>query len=780
MAAPNVSVPFGAYVSTGLNGIATTLPIPSGSTITSTEANGSLLVAVIISPNINGSPGVSTLPISAQTTNATPSASIGATSQSAIAAPPIPTSSSASATSSISSSNGPASIAQTQSSNAPSSTASSSASEPSTAPVVAPKTSNTGLIAGVAVLGALLAITLGILAFLLLRKRRSKDRRGQYAPTYELKAAHNSPATSLESQINSLETQLHERDAQLRDSQAALFQRSRGAGVSGLDDKQVNERFLRLSKSINDWVISNFKAMRPGNSPVQEVLAILQRSQPNHAALLREPRTKYLVIRSLVAEVIVQAFTTEELLGIPAFSELKQAITTAASTAEANEWRAQTMTLLEKTSDYRKERKSSVEEISKKIDSMTSNLAGLGPSEARLKQLRQVVDSAANLALDLGKQRALFKIIMERPGIKTFDASSMEDALQDNKGENLQGRPIQIVVFPAVVKWEDDLRAGHDSGRTISKAQVLDAPPNRQRGGNLNGAFSKEINAATRQVHTHLNRLVLNRLPLALPPNTNDPIFYTTGLLHFANIYIAFESAWIRALERPPERISPILEQLFIPPLLRTTRLKEDLATLLNVSPHEVDDQLTNAQTFPHLSAFTAHINLTTAQKPHVIIAYAWVLYMALFNGGRWIRSQLTSARDSSWTLSTPKTTSSTPDHTPEQALSFWHFPGPHNGEDIKDHFKSQLQSLETQLSLEEREDIIDEARVVFENCALLVEELDGIIAAKQNFIVPDSAPMLLKHVLPMGMADLIIALATRVGFPVPLTFERIEQAKRE
>lgn len=276
-----------------------------------------------------------------------------------------------------------------------------------------------------------------------------------------------------------------------------------------------------------------------------------------------------------------------------------------------------------------------------------------------------------------------------------------------------------------------------------------------------------------------MNRLVLNRLPLALPPNTNDPIFYTTGLLHFANIYITFESAWIRALKRPPGRISQVLKQLFIPQLLRTTRLKEDLATLLNLSPHEVDDRLNNAQTFSHLSAFTTHINLMTAQKPHVIIAYAWVLYMALFNGGRWIMSQLTSARDTSWTLSTLKTTSSTADHTPEQALSFWHFPGPHDGEDIKDRFKSQLHDLENQLTLEEKEDIIAEAKVIFENCALLVEELDGIIAAKQKVVSPSSVTMLLKHILPMGMADLITALASRVGFPVPLRFENNE-AKKE
>ena len=66
--------------------------------------------------------------------------------------------------------------------------------------------------------------------------------------------------------------------------------------------------------------------MRPGVSPAREVVAILQKSQPNYATLLGEPRTKYLVIRSLVAEILVQAFNTEELLGNPAFSEVKQTI----------------------------------------------------------------------------------------------------------------------------------------------------------------------------------------------------------------------------------------------------------------------------------------------------------------------------------------------------------------------------------------------------------------------------------------------------------------------
>lgn len=281
-----------------------------------------------------------------------------------------------------------------------------------------------------------------------------------------------------------------------------------------------------------------------------------------------------------------------------------------------------------------------------------------------------------------------------------------------------------------------------------------------------------------RQVHTHLNRLIINRLPLALPPNTGDPAIYATGLLHFANIYVTFESAWIQALERPPKRISRILEQLHIPQLLRTARLKKDLATLLSLPPHEVDNRLDDAQASPHLIAFINHITFIIAQKPHVIIAYAWVMYMALFNGGRWIRTQLISARDSAWTLPSSKTISFSADSKHERALSFWHFPGPHDGEDIKNEFKSRLDEVESQLTLEERQDIVGEARVVFENCALLVGELDEILAAKQKATPSDSMAILLKHILPMGMTDLVTALASRIGLITPSGPGRAEQAK--
>ena len=161
---------------------------------------------------------------------------------------------------------------------------------------------------------------------ILIEPKGSGDQRGDYAATYVPKGVDSSPTTSLENTINTLETQLHERDAQLKVSQAALLQKGRAAGGSGLDDRHVNDRCSRLSKGINDWVLTHFKSMRPVNLPGRDVATMLQRSQPNYASLLGDPRARYLVIRSLVAEVLTQAFITGELLGNPAFSELKQTI----------------------------------------------------------------------------------------------------------------------------------------------------------------------------------------------------------------------------------------------------------------------------------------------------------------------------------------------------------------------------------------------------------------------------------------------------------------------
>ena len=137
---------------------------------------------------------------------------------------------------------------------------------------------------------------------------------------------------------------------------------------------------------------------------------------------------------------------------------------------EISEWRAKTMSLLEKSSAYRTERATSVQEISKRIDSRAADVAGLGYSEQRSGQMYKIVNSVAILVSDLMRQKASYDLVMEKG---TFDSVSMEDALQDHGEETLQGKPVQCVVFPAVKKWEDGGERGTNRGRVISKAQVV-------------------------------------------------------------------------------------------------------------------------------------------------------------------------------------------------------------------------------------------------------------------------------------------------------------------
>ncbi|KAF1983153.1 heme oxygenase-like protein [Aulographum hederae CBS 113979] len=336
-----------------------------------------------------------------------------------------------------------------------------------------------------------------------------------------------------------------------------------------------------------------------------------------------------------------------------------------------------------------------------------------------------------------------------------------------------------------------------------------------------------EINIATRSLHTHLNRLITTRLPLALPPQTDSPKAYATGLRHFAHVYLTFESLWRNLASQNDEYRNPCLSTLLEDPwisveddgshptsseadedkdkhedggptpndteekhstsqshteelsptlhtflstllphsLPRSRPLRADLAFLHALSPIETDVLLSH---YPSdaVRRYCEHIRRAVRRRPWVLVAYAWVMYMAIFSGGRWIRGVLGGAGEGFWEAGradggkegmrrevlTGKTRAgrgkAEPAPTPtdadadtnEQAqhqelsfkgLTFLSFPGPHDGEDIKALFKSNLEAGETLLSPSQRADIVDEAKTIFEFSIRLVEELDGIVDAE-------------------------------------------------
>ncbi|GME28772.1 Heme oxygenase [Neofusicoccum parvum] len=265
-------------------------------------------------------------------------------------------------------------------------------------------------------------------------------------------------------------------------------------------------------------------------------------------------------------------------------------------------------------------------------------------------------------------------------------------------------------------------------------------------------SLSTEINIATRSIHTTLNRLITARLPLALPPHAASPRLYAFGLLHFSHVYLTFESAWhdlthppsatnnpalSSLLEDPwiavappapgpPAPLDPALRALLadlLPPALpRSRRLRRDLAALLALRPVEVDVRLAQGYPGARVAAYAAHIRAAVAARPHVLLAYAWVMYMAIFSGGRWIRAQLAGAGEGFWGGVGGG------EGLGERGLAFWSFEGEADGEDVKAAFKARLEGVEGLLSAEQRREVVEEAGRIFEWSIELVEELDGML----------------------------------------------------
>jgi len=163
------------------------------------------------------------------------------------------------------------------------------------------------------------------------------------------------------------------------------------------------------------------------------------------------------------------------------------------------------------------------------------------------------------------------------------------------------------------------------------------------------------------------------------------------------------------------------------------------------------------------LAAFIAHTKKSVEANPHVLLAYAWVLYMALFSGGRYLRASLQEAGGlgtTFWVRSPspvrqecitndrarrrPSSASHLPvDHHPRRSatlseptgskplipgLQFFHFLGDEDGEDIKMEFKRRVNETSPLLTGAEEEDIIKEGQIIFEFMVDMVAELDRIM----------------------------------------------------
>lgn len=239
--------------------------------------------------------------------------------------------------------------------------------------------------------------------------------------------------------------------------------------------------------------------------------------------------------------------------------------------------------------------------------------------------------------------------------------------------------------------------------------------------GDTGCPLAEAVNTSTRQLHTKLNKAVIYRLSLAIPPQAADPSSYASGLLHIAPIYDTFETLWRQVLDESPQenvRVTTVLRKVHTAELERATALREDMQTLSGWSPAVLEEQLRAARRYPVLAAFLAHMEASVTAQPHVLLAYAWVFYMALFSGGRFIRGTLAHVPASAWETKPQKG---------RLPLAFFTFATPEDGDEIKMSFKQRFAEASHGLEPQEGSEVVEEARRIFEFMIDIVAELDGI-----------------------------------------------------
>ncbi|KAJ5178699.1 hypothetical protein N7492_001909 [Penicillium capsulatum] len=245
------------------------------------------------------------------------------------------------------------------------------------------------------------------------------------------------------------------------------------------------------------------------------------------------------------------------------------------------------------------------------------------------------------------------------------------------------------------------------------------------------------IKATIKEPHGVVNRLNTARIPLCLPPQANSTGLYTMGFSRYADIYLGFEEVWHSLIGDPADwpgeisddpahfssdeaRIQAVLRLLYMPELYRTRRLESDFAALKLLDPglSSLHAGADNAG-----SEFRQYIKQRMPEKPHLLVAYIWIMYQAMFNGGRFIRLQLLKAGPEFWGLS-PKEMNPSDFPSP---LSFWCV---ENDETVKTEFRERAVKIDGLLTEAERQEILDESLEIFRRCTVITSQLDEQVMA--------------------------------------------------
>jgi len=250
--------------------------------------------------------------------------------------------------------------------------------------------------------------------------------------------------------------------------------------VQALDDRAVQSRFENIAQELKDWAITHFPGAITRVELAPDLRQALNKRIRNIDGLLQQRRTKAMAIRAIAVYFLQRAFEDGEFVAGRSMRSLGTMVEGGSSAVDFNRWRSSTFMMLDRGSNPH-DRSIAIDTVTKRIEAAMEPLAQVAPSSERYQYLRGIVESVSQLAWDLGKQTARFQWI-DDVAESPFRCVMMDDVLQEHEtfedktgrpSNALDGRPIQAVIFPAVIKYGNELGENYEQRTVIVKAKVL-------------------------------------------------------------------------------------------------------------------------------------------------------------------------------------------------------------------------------------------------------------------------------------------------------------------
>lgn len=251
------------------------------------------------------------------------------------------------------------------------------------------------------------------------------------------------------------------------------------------------------------------------------------------------------------------------------------------------------------------------------------------------------------------------------------------------------------------------------------------------------GALANRINFNTRDAHNKIDAFMSVRFAVALRHGK----LYRQGILAFYFVFRAIEQEIDSLLSGNAGEAgignasgnasgkrnfaAHILEQFWMPEFRRTPQLYKDLQLLYSPeypTAQELDDMLDSYALPPQLAGFVDMVHRTVTENPLTILAYCHVMYLALFAGGKVMRSTLYRH-----TGLFPKFKHLSSTELARRGTNFFTFSD--EGVDVENQMKWQYKrgyelSTRAAVAEEDKLEVIDVSKRIFEQNMAIIQEI--------------------------------------------------------